>query len=69
MTLADDTEGRIISIVLNIKISPPQTGKLGHTDRAIHIANGFIVRFKRIIKSIAEHHGFTVEVRDSFTVH
>ena len=62
MTLATTAAGRTIHIVADVRLTPPETGELGHTDAAAAIGRGLVQEAFRLLKTAAEREGFTVEM-------
>lgn len=62
MTLAADSQGRIIHQSFDITMIPPQVGEPGHTDMAYEIGKGLIREAVEIIRAAAEKEGFKVEI-------
>ncbi len=60
--LADQAEGRVISLGFYVRLTPPETGVLGHTDAAIAIGRGLIREAMLLLKMTGEREGFVVEV-------
>jgi hypothetical protein len=54
--------GRIISMSIHVKLTPPATGPIGHTDEAALIGRGLIEESIYVLKRAAEAEGFTVEI-------
>lgn len=55
-------EGRIISIMFGVKLTPPQGGELGDTDAAVAIGEGLIREAMLMLKNTGEAEGFKVEM-------
>lgn len=60
VALADQAEGRIISMSIYVRLMPPQTGGLGHTEPAVAIGRGLIRESMRLLQTAAEKEGFEV---------
>lgn len=67
--LADQAEGRIISLSFHIKLTPPQTGVIGHTDMAVEIGRGLIREAMLMLRNTGEAEGFAVEITATNTVY
>jgi hypothetical protein len=62
MNLAEAAEGRIISQQISVRMTPPQDGRLGHTDAACEIGRGLIKEAVELIRAAGEKEGFIVEI-------
>ena len=60
VTLADQAAGRVISMSIYVRLTPPQTGEIGHTEPAVAIGRGLIHESMRLLQAAAEKEGFEV---------
>lgn len=60
--LADQAEGRVISLGFHVQLTPPETSMLGRTDAAIVIGRGLIQEAMLLLKTAGEREGFVVEI-------
>ena len=64
--LADEVDGRVIHISLDITLIPPghpiKFELLGDTDRAMDIGQGLVREAVALMKTAGEAEGFTVQV-------
>jgi hypothetical protein len=58
--LAGLAEGRIISMNIYVRLTPPQTGEIGHTEPASAIGRGLIRESMLLLRTAAEKEGFEV---------
>lgn len=68
MSLANNTDGRIISLGFHIRLTPPDA-PLGETDRATEIGHALISQTMRNLKQAAESEGFAVDIFATNTVY
>lgn len=61
-TLAEQAEGRTISISFYVRLVPVQVEKVGETDAAVAIGRGLILESMQLLKNAAEAEGFTVDI-------
>lgn len=59
---SEKAEGRVISMGFHVRLTPPQTGKLGDTGAATAIGRGLIREAMLMLKNTGEAEGFVVEV-------
>lgn len=63
MSLADTTQGRVISQSIRIVLTPPQAGACGEdTDTAADIGIGLMREAMWVLRAAAEREGFRVEI-------
>jgi len=60
VTLADLAEGRIISMSIYVRLTPPQAGEIGETEPAVAIGRGLIRESMALLQTAAEKEGFEV---------
>lgn len=60
--LADQAEGRVISLGFHVRLTPPETKVLGHTDAAVEIGRGLVCEAMLLLKTAGEREGFVVEI-------
>ena len=60
VSLADQAEGRTISMSIYVRLTPPQTGECGYTEPAVAIGRGLIRESMLLLKTAAEKEGFEV---------
>ena len=63
VSLADEADGRVISLGFSVKLTPPQDGRLGDTDAASEIGRRLILEAVTALKSTGEAGGFAVEAK------
>lgn len=63
MSLANSAEGRVISLVFFVRLTPPQGSLLGETDSAMKIGEGIAHEAMLLLKRAGEAEGFAVDVR------
>jgi hypothetical protein len=63
MNLSDRAEGRVIHMIIDVTLTPPNTEPCGETDAAMAIGRGLINEAALLIKNAAEAEGFSVEFR------
>lgn len=63
MSLADTTQGRVISQTIRIVLTPPRIDPYGEdTDTAVDIGLGLMREAMWVLKTAAEREGFHVEI-------
>lgn len=55
-------QGRVISIMFGVRLTPPQTDHLGDTDQAVAIGEGLIREAMLMLKNTGEAEGFEVDI-------
>lgn len=68
VSLADQAEGRTISLSFRVKFIPPEGGPLGETEAAVAIGRGLIREAMLMLKNTGEAEGFTVDIAGSQVV-
>lgn len=68
MALADEVQGRTISVAIHMRLIPPPT-ELGKTDAAMLIGQGLVKEATTLLKNAAEAEGFSVEMNVNLVVY
>lgn len=63
MARALEAQGRVISIMFGVRLTPPQVGPLGDTDQASAIGEGLVREAMLMLKNTGEAEGFEVDIK------
>lgn len=63
MARALEVNGRVISIMFGVRLTPPQVGPLGDTDQATAIGEGLVREAMLMLKNAGEAEGFEVDIK------
>ena len=62
MSLLDQGEGRTVSLIFHVKLSPPVPGPVGRTTMAASIAYELRMAGEKLLLKICEGQGYSVDI-------
>ena len=68
MSLADQGEGRIVSLYFNVKLTPPVDGPVGETDGASKIVKDLQIAGAKALQKVVEGQGYNVDITTAYFI-
>lgn len=68
MTLADQAEGRTVSLYFNVKLTPAADGPVGETDGASQIVKDLQVAGAKALHKVVEGQGYDVDITTTYFI-
>lgn len=60
--LIDQGEGRTVSLVFHVKLSPPVPGPVGRTTMAASIAYELRMAGEKVLRAVCEGQGYNIDI-------